>query len=59
MKTRDEMLQVVKRGYGDISDLRQKHTLVVVIRNNAGGNKLKEIMDFFFCGSKKPFHHGS
>ena len=26
MKTRDEMLQVVKRWYGDIADLRQKKT---------------------------------
>ena len=42
MKTRDEMLQVVKRWYGlyygdhDIAELRQKHTLVVVMRDKAG-----------------------
>jgi len=47
MKTRDEMLQVVKRWYGDIADLRQKHTLVVAMRDNAGENKSKEIMEFF------------
>ena len=47
MKTRDEMLRVVKRWYGYIADLRQKHTLVVVMRDNAGENKSKEIMEFF------------
>ena len=47
MKTRDEMLQVVKRWYGDIADLRQKYTLVVVMRDNAGKNKSKEIMEIF------------
>ena len=48
MKPRDEMLQVVKRWYSDIADLRQKHTLVVVMRDNAGENKSKEIMELFF-----------
>jgi hypothetical protein len=38
------MLQVVKWLYGDIADLRQKHTLVVAMRDNAGENKSKEIM---------------
>ena len=47
MKTKDEMLQVVKRWYGDIADLRQTHTLVVVMRDNAGENKSKEIMEYF------------
>ena len=61
MKTRDEMKQVVKLGYGYIADLRHKHILVVVMRDNAGGNKSNEIMEFFdsvnFRGSKKPFQH--
>ncbi len=50
MKTRDEMLQVVKLWYCNIADLRQKHTLhtlVVVMRENAGENKSKEIMEIF------------
>ena len=47
MKTRDKMLQVVKRWYGDIADSCQKDTLVVVMRDNAGENKSKEIMEFF------------
>ena len=41
------MLQVVKRWYGDIAELRQKLTLVVVMRDNAGENKSKDIMEFF------------
>ena len=41
------VLQVVKRWYSDIADLRQKNTLVVVMRNNSGENKSKEIMDYF------------
>ena len=47
MKTRDEMLQVVKWWYGDIADLRQKHTLVVVMRDNAGEDKSRDIMEYF------------
>ena len=41
------MLQVVKPWYGDIADLGQKHTLVVVMRDSAGENKSKEIREFF------------
>jgi hypothetical protein len=29
------------------ADLRQKHTLVVAMRDNAGENKSKETMEFF------------
>ncbi len=42
MKTGDEMLQVVKRWYSDIADLRQKHTLVVAMRDNAGEKSRKK-----------------
>ena len=41
------MLQVVKRWYGDIADLPQKHTLVVVMRANAGENKSNENIENF------------
>jgi hypothetical protein len=43
IETRDEM----QKWYGDIADLRQKHTLVVVMRDSAGENESKEIMEFF------------
>jgi hypothetical protein len=50
IKTRDEMLQVVKRWYSDVADLRLKRTLVLVVRDNAGEKKsnLKEVMEFFY-----------
>ncbi len=41
MKTRDEMLQVVKLWYSDIADLSKTKTLLVVMRDNAGENKSK------------------
>ena len=46
MKTRDDVLQVVKQWYSDIANLRQKLTLVVAMRDNAGENKSQEIMEF-------------
>jgi hypothetical protein len=47
MKTRDEMITVVKQWYSDIADLRAKHKLVVFVRDNAGENKSKDIKGFF------------
>ena len=39
LKTKDEALNVVKRWYADIADLRAKHKLVVLMRDNAGEYK--------------------
>ena len=36
LKTKDDALKVVKRWYSDIADLRAKHKLVVLMRDNAG-----------------------
>jgi hypothetical protein len=47
MKTKDQMINVVKRWYSDIADLRTKHRLVVVVRDNAGENKSQEVKEFF------------
>ena len=47
MKLKSEMLNVVKKWYSDIADLRLKHKLVVVMRDNAGENKSQAIIDFF------------
>ena len=46
MKTKDDALNVVKRWYGDIADLRAKHKLFVLMRDNAGEYKSEEIMQF-------------
>ena len=47
MKLKSEMLKVVKKWYSDIAVLRQKHKLLVVMRDNAGEIKQQEIVDFF------------
>jgi hypothetical protein len=46
IKTKDQMINVVKRWYSNIADLRTKHRLVVVVRNNAGENKSQEVKEF-------------
>ena len=39
MKLKSNMLKVVKKWYSDIAILRQKHKLLVVMRDNVGENK--------------------
>ena len=46
-KTKDEALEASKRWMAEISDLRAKYPLLVVMRDNAGENKSKEICDYF------------
>ncbi len=46
LKTKDEALNVVKRWYSYIADLRAKHKLVILMRDNAGVYKSEEIMQF-------------
>jgi hypothetical protein len=46
LKTKDDILKAVKKWYSDIAELRETHTLLVVMRDNAGENKSKEIVDF-------------
>ncbi len=40
------MLKVFKKWYSDVTDIHQKHDLVVVMRGNAGENKSHEIIEF-------------
>ena len=47
MKTKDQRINVVKRWYSDIADLRTEHRLVVVVCDNAGEKKSQEIKEFF------------
>ena len=47
LKTKDEMLKVVQKWYSDIAELREKHTIFVVMRDNSGENKSQKICDFF------------
>jgi hypothetical protein len=47
MKTKDQMIIVVKRWYSNIADLLAKHRLVVVVRDNAGENKSQKVNEVF------------
>ncbi len=47
LKTKDEVLKVVQKWYSDIAELREKHTIFVVMRDNSGENKSQKICDFF------------
>ena len=47
MKTKDQMINVVRRWYNNIADLRTKHRLVVIVRDNAGENKSQGVKEFF------------
>ena len=46
LKTKDEALNVFKRWYAYIANLRAKHKLVVLMRDSAGEYKSEEIMQF-------------
>ncbi len=46
LKIKDEALNVVKRWYTNIADLRAKHKLVSFMRDNACEYKSEEIMKF-------------
>ena len=47
LKTKDEALGAAHRWIAETTQLREKHSLYVVMRDNAGENKSKEISDFF------------
>ena len=57
MKVKSDMLKVVKKWYSDIADLRQKHKLVIFMRDNAGENKSHDIIEFFESRSEELFQH--
>jgi hypothetical protein len=47
LKTKDELIDVVKPWYAEIAYLREKYQLLVVIRDFAGENLSHEIQEFF------------
>ena len=47
LKTKDEVLGAAKRWMAETANLREKYPLFVVMRDNAGENKSKEISDYF------------
>ena len=46
MKTKDDAIQVIKKWHSDITDLQNKHQLVVLMRGNASEYKSEEMMQF-------------
>ncbi len=46
MKTKDGMLEVIKKWYADIADLRQTYQVVRVMLDNAGENRSNFKRDF-------------
>ncbi len=67
LKTKNEGLNVVKRWYANIADLRAKHKLVVLKQDNAGEYKSEEIIQFLdskgvrshFSTPKEQWQNGS
>ena len=45
MKLKSDMLKIVKKWYSNIAILRQKHKLLVVMRDNTGEDKSQEVVD--------------
>ncbi len=47
MKTKDETLDMAKRWFAEIADVRINCPLIVVVRDNSGENTSKDLNDFF------------
>jgi hypothetical protein len=47
MKTKDETLDMPKRWYAEVSDIRERYPLIMVVRDNSTVNSSKELNDFF------------
>jgi hypothetical protein len=46
MRTKDEMIKVVKKGHNAIAGIHARHNLVVLMQDNASENKQKEDQEF-------------
>ena len=47
LKTKDEVKSAGQRWMAEIAELREQHPLLVVMRDNAGEKKSKELSDYF------------
>ncbi len=56
LKTRDEALDAAKRWMAEIADLREKHPLLVVMRDNAKENSSKAICYYFTSMGAKNYY---
>jgi transposase InsO family protein len=46
LKSKDDVIKALRKWYSDITDLRTKQNLVVLMRDNASGYKSEEMMQF-------------
>ena len=46
LKTKDDAIKALRKGHSDIADLRTKHKLVVLMRDNASEYKSEDMMQF-------------
>jgi hypothetical protein len=44
LKTKDDILKAIKKWHSDIAELRETHTVIMVMRDNAGENKSLSIL---------------
>ncbi len=56
LKTKDEALDTAKRWMAAIADLREKHPLLVVMRDNAKENSSKAICHYFTSMGVKNYY---
>ena len=55
-KTVDETMSMVKRWMTEIADVWKDNPILVVVRDNSGDNRSKELNDYFTeCGVKNYF----
>jgi hypothetical protein len=46
MKTKDDVINLFKRWYGDIADLHVRPKLMLLLRDNAAASESQEIMPY-------------
>jgi hypothetical protein len=47
LKTKDDILKAIKKWYSNIAELCEMHKLLVVMQDNAGENRSREVIEFF------------
>ncbi len=47
MKTKDEAFEMSKRWMAETADIQKDHPILIVVQDNAGENKSKDLNDYF------------
>jgi hypothetical protein len=59
MKTKDETLDMAKRWFAEIADVRIHYPLIMVVRDNSGENTSKDLNDFLTSHGEKNYFSAS